>query len=1012
MRPQQTPPNDSEGLEAYFTDVEHLRELFARLCIAPNLPKHLLVIHGVGGVGKTSLLRMFRLHCKKAHVPVALASGDEAKSAVDIISNWADDLKADGIKLSAFVKSIKRYRSVQAKINEQASKGTRGKVSEALGKVASKSAEATASVIAGAAVGFVLPGISTVAGSIGGIVGGMGAEALVEWLRGFLSKPEIELILDPARKLTDDLLSDIARLALKQRLVLMIDTFEQMATLERWICDVAQRLDSNVLLVVAGRIVPNWSRIWPDWIASAEVKTLEPMAPEVMRTLVRRYYAHVRGGEPDTVQVEAIIQFARGLPMVVNSAVELWVKYGVEDFQVVKPKVVEDLVKRLREGVPPEVYPVLEAAATVRWFNKEILRAVTNLPDVNITYEELRRFPFVRSRKEGLALHDAVREIMDEGLRVDDPERHSDLHERAAVYYGTCLEKLTKEEGGALILERLYHLISVGKEALSISESLAAIEAALGYYQRPLAESIVSLLDQYLRQESSRRWLVYLQYLVLLMNANIEMQVAHTRKLVKTLNEPGLDSRLWTLIASILSEVPVEANIAVDNQIAWLTKAMDSGLLTPPEKVMGYVRLGYLSRAKDLGDAHKFFLEALQSAKQQAIPFGQIRALDGLAYNCILQGDWNKAAEWAKEEINLSRQVGGFGLPTALKHAGWALTYTGELSSALDFLQEGLQVAQQRQDDIDIMRITRRLAKIYDRQKRWNLSNELYQNQIKKDDALGRVISRSTDLTLLGISYLRQGLLEQAKNILLESTSLSHLHLDVKPYAFNAMGEVFLKLGDMENARKYFDDSNSTSRGNPYYISQSKLGILEIEFLSSKLSELESLAMQIETLSIEHSHSDLLAQLYLIKGHISWTGYIFSCHEQEVPLVHYQKSLVYALHYNRFLLDDLLSGSGGSTSLGSIISHCLKYGDDGQKMLSTLHNWWASSLNPIDASREQIASHTLQSIPLVEAERIVRKQEIGDGFEQKSVLAQIEQALKHSVKKTTLIDSSGKSGAK
>jgi hypothetical protein len=45
---------------------------------------------------------MFRLHCKGVNVPVALASGDEAKSAFDILVRWTDDLKADRVTLPAF----------------------------------------------------------------------------------------------------------------------------------------------------------------------------------------------------------------------------------------------------------------------------------------------------------------------------------------------------------------------------------------------------------------------------------------------------------------------------------------------------------------------------------------------------------------------------------------------------------------------------------------------------------------------------------------------------------------------------------------------------------------------------------------------------------------------------------------------------------------------------------------------------------------------------------------------
>jgi hypothetical protein len=65
-------------LLSYFTDMEYLRSMFKEYVSAEKLPKRLIVLHGVGGVGKSSLLRMFRLHCKREKIPVALVSGGDA----------------------------------------------------------------------------------------------------------------------------------------------------------------------------------------------------------------------------------------------------------------------------------------------------------------------------------------------------------------------------------------------------------------------------------------------------------------------------------------------------------------------------------------------------------------------------------------------------------------------------------------------------------------------------------------------------------------------------------------------------------------------------------------------------------------------------------------------------------------------------------------------------------------------------------------------------------------------
>src|SRR6185436_17094413 len=102
-----------------FTDAESPRKLFREALVMPKPDHRVLYIQGVGGVGKSSLLRMFRLYCKIGGIPVGLVSGDEITSVVDVLYNWADDLKSDGITLPNFVKTSKYYRSIQAKVAEQ-----------------------------------------------------------------------------------------------------------------------------------------------------------------------------------------------------------------------------------------------------------------------------------------------------------------------------------------------------------------------------------------------------------------------------------------------------------------------------------------------------------------------------------------------------------------------------------------------------------------------------------------------------------------------------------------------------------------------------------------------------------------------------------------------------------------------------------------------------------------------------------------------------------------------------
>ena len=737
-------PEDSD-LEQFFTDAEYAHQVFEELVTADRLPKRLLVIHGVGGVGKSTLLRMYRLSCYRRGIPVALVGAEDAPSSVDVLASWAEDLSNTGVRLRSFPKSLDHYRALQSNVEAKAEKakeamrGAAGKLGKAVAKTAVEMAASTIPVI----------------GPLAAALGGMGTEAAIDWLRGFLSKPDLEFYLDPLKRLTDDFLSDLTRAAARQRTVLMADTYEQMTALGDWMCGLTQRLPNNALLVIAGRVVPEWDRAWMGWMGQAKIVELKEMTLDDQRTLVRRYYAYIRGGDPDPEQVEAIVKFARGLPIAATTVVRLWVRHGVEDFHTVKAQVVADLADRLLEGVPPEMRPVFEAAAVLRYFNADSLRALLDDRDADALYAELRRWPFIRSRREGLAVHDTMREMVNEALRMRTPERFGALHERAAGYYEVQLEKATGDERERLILERFYHLIQSGEELTALTESQPVIEMALGYYQRLFAESIIVLLDRYLQQEYSRYWLVYLRHRVIRLNPSIERRMAAAKALATMLDEPGLDRRLWALFASALAAVPAELDISFDKRIELLEQALGSGLLSSQEITENYGRMGRLYRAKaEWEKAIENFTKALQLCKSQGDPFGETWALGWLAYTFLLMGEWTAAVEWAQSAVTLSRQLGGYALTKHLKTLGWAYTYRGELNLALNVLEESLRLAQERQDEAEIIKVSRRLAEIYDKQRRWALAVPLHQDLIARNNKYGRVISKATCLALLGISYL------------------------------------------------------------------------------------------------------------------------------------------------------------------------------------------------------------------------------------------------------------------
>jgi len=994
--------DQDKELAEFFTDVEHLRGAFKDAVAAPVLTKRLFVIHGVGGVGKSSLLRMFRLHCKGADVPVALASGDEAKSAFDILARWTDDLKADGVAFSAFSKTFAHYREIQAKVDAQAKKAG-GRAADIAGKAASKTAEAAGGAFAGAAIGSLIPGVGTaIGGALGGVLGGMGAEALTDWLRGFLKQPDIDLLLDPAKKLTSDFLNDITTATDKRRIVLLLDTFEQMTALEDWAREVAQRLNPNVLFVISGRALPNWGRAWDSWQKNAYVEELKPMTDEVMRELIQRYYATMRGGEPDPAQVEAIIRFARGLPMVVTSAVQLWVKYGVEDFQTVKAEIVANLVDRLMEGVPNTLIPALEAAASVRWFDQPILRAVTGLVDVREVYNELRRFPFVRVRVEGLALHDAVREIMDENLRTQDSERHCALHERAAVYFENLLEKTAGEEAERLRLERLYHRIRANeKTGLKILQEMA--EELARYKLVNQFRALINDINAYpLINRNSQLWREYYNAGL----ARLERRLDDAESIYKAIGEnkqSGLQLRAYALCdwGQILSrqerlQQPDGIEAAVSHLKQSLALVPLDSHLTRSYLALAYVE-SYRSRWEEQFTA---LVKAEEFYQQSGDKYGLILVFNAMKSGMARRGLWKQLflVQEKLEDVYHHMSSSPYLESQVLGEWAWSWAMAGRLTECEQRARASSGLLRSIDDPDSLCKMLRSLGLTLGYQCRYIEAEQCFAESARIAQWLGKDYISDVGYTFRfwGTILTCQGETERANEYLVQSLIIrQQLQSDAINESWAELGRLREVLHDFDKAEDYYGLSLSQRTSSRRYVDCAALaGLVRVKHAQGDYAAIPLLLAEAEQLAQQYEYNDHLASLRLTQGYIAWEGKAPTWDNGfEAALHFYQHALIYALRYNRFLLDEVLSGRPQGTPLRPIIPQCLERDEEGRQMLTALREWWQTGVNDIGTPRPDTISPIPEGIPLLEAERIAREREPGDSLPQKSVIEQIQAAL-------------------
>ena len=150
-----------------------------------------------------------------------------------------------------------------------------------------------------------------------------------------------------------------------------------------------------------------------------------------------------------------------------------------------------------------------------------------------------------------------------------------------------------------------------------------------------------------------------------------------------------------------------------------------------------------------------------------------------------------------------------------------------------------------------------------------------------------------------------------------------------------------------------------------------------------------------EQLAQQYEYNDNSALLNLTRGHAIWDGLIPQWGSGfDSALHHYRQALVYALRFNRFLLDEVLSGREQGTPLLSIIPHCLERGEEGLRMLAALRDWWQTDVNDTGIPQSDTISPLPEGSPLLDTERIARDREQGNGSPQKMVLEQITKALK------------------
>ncbi len=238
-----------------------------------------------------------------------------------------------------------------------------------------------------------------------------------------------------------------------RRQVILVDTYETLAPLDRWLREVfLPQLPENVLVVLAGRQPPPLAwRSDPGWQALIRTLPLRNFSREESQ-------AYLTNRQVPAPQHPAILDFTYGHPLALSLVADMFAQRpGVRFQPEASPDVIKILLEQLVRKAPgPAHRAALEACALVRMTTETLLAQMLATPDAHELFEWLRELSCVEPGPAGLFPHDLAREALAAELRWRNPDWYAELHRRARAYYAARLQQTQGQEQQAVLIDYIY----------------------------------------------------------------------------------------------------------------------------------------------------------------------------------------------------------------------------------------------------------------------------------------------------------------------------------------------------------------------------------------------------------------------------------------------------------------------------------------------------------------------------------------------------------------------------
>ena len=231
---------------------------------------------------------------------------------------------------------------------------------------------------------------------------------------------------------------ELRKAAARGKVILALDTFEEIGELEHWLRNHFLILSgTNILTIISGRLPLQGAWLSsPAWRRLIYFLPLEDLPYEAVRE-----YLNLAGIRQEKT-IRHIWARTKGHPLTLSLSVSALPASGA-GFPMRSDEDVLAHVARtwLREVPEAEIRELVEAVAVLRHFNQEMLSWVL---ERNVPTEQFRKLighSFIRRVGPGWVMHDLLRDAIAHDLRSRVPETYDKLWKRCALYCYTQIRK-------------------------------------------------------------------------------------------------------------------------------------------------------------------------------------------------------------------------------------------------------------------------------------------------------------------------------------------------------------------------------------------------------------------------------------------------------------------------------------------------------------------------------------------------------------------------------------------